>query len=490
MALAAPLPGAVAFDPEAGLPMIRNFPPEVYRGHSQIFATARAADGVMYFGTYGAIVSFDGERWRQYATTGTWTRALAIGPDGLLYVGGGGLLGRLEPSVENGELRFVSLAERLPAALRNFASVWSAGSAGDSVLFAIDGAVLEWRGGAFRTWPFPAQRPAIRSAGRNLFCHVGEQLLRWRDGDWRPFARDARIGAVRRLTMLPADRGVIAALDNGAIFSVSDDGALAPWPTGATALLERAGIRNGLRLADGTYVLTTGGEGLVHLTADGKPVRRLTAESGLANAATYGLGLGGDHELWVETANGLSVFDPLAPWSFFDPRNGRPDTIGGEPVRFQGEIVLSMSDVPPRRLKPAADGLGAAELVPFSARSAGRLSNGVIMHGALLNGGERGVVRTDREFTLIHPTVGYIEDILAMQALPDVLAIGMLRGVELARVAPDLSVQPHGPRAGLRAGNDQSRGDRRSHPLGRHHRGGRAPAATRRRRHDREPDAI
>lgn len=95
VALAAPLPGAVAFDSEAGLPMIRNFPPEVYRGHSQIFATARTADGVMYFGTYGAVVSFDGERWRQYPTTGTWTRALTLGPDGLLYVGGGGLLGRL-----------------------------------------------------------------------------------------------------------------------------------------------------------------------------------------------------------------------------------------------------------------------------------------------------------------------------------------------------------------------------------------------------------
>ena len=443
IAFAALLPlgaAAATFDPEAGLPLIRNFPPEVYRGHSQIFATTRGADGVMYFGTYGAVVSFDGERWRQFALPGTWTRTLTTGPDGLIYVGGGGMIGRLEPAPGSGELRFVSLADRLPEAQRGFASVWSAATVGDRVFFAIDGAVFAWRDGAFRVWPFPGQRAAMRSAGAQLFCHVGDQLLRWAGDDWQPFASDARLAAVRRLTVLPAERGVLVALDNGAILHVNEAGTLAPWPTPAAEFFQRAGIRNGLRLADGGYVFSTAGEGLVQLAADGTPVRRLTVASGLAHAATYGLGLGRDGHVWVETANGLSVFDPLAPWSFFDLRNGRPDTIGGEALRFAGDMILSVSDVPPLRLTRATDAFGAAQLVPFSTGTTGRLSNGVVMHGGLLNGGERGVVRLDGVSHLLHPTTSQVEDLVPLRAMPDVLVIGMLRGVELARITPQFAV--------------------------------------------------
>ncbi len=205
-----------AFDPEAGLPVIRNFPPESYRGHNQVFASVQAPDGVMNFGTYGAVVSFDGERWRQHSVPGTWIRALAAGADGLIYVGGGGLLGRFEPAADGAGPRFVSLADRLPEAQRDFATTWSAAAAGDAVLFSIDGAALAWRGGAFRVWPFPGLRPAIRAAGPAVFCHAGDQLLRWDGADWRPFARDSRLAAARRVTLLPTDTtAILVALDSG-----------------------------------------------------------------------------------------------------------------------------------------------------------------------------------------------------------------------------------------------------------------------------------
>ncbi len=437
---------AAAFDPEAGLPLIKNFPPEVYRGHSQIFATARASDGVMYFGTYGAVVSFDGERWRQFPLPGTWTRALTFGPDGLLYIGGGGMLGRLEPAPDSGELRFVSLAGHFPGKLAGDFSVWSAVAIKDRIFFATDGVVIEWhgRGPAPFNWRgFAGQRPAVRLVGDEAFCHVGDELLRWREGNWQPFARDPRLGAARRLTLLPAENGgVLAALDNGTLLRAAPDGALAPWPTPIDDFLRRTGIRNGLRLADGSYLVSTAGEGLVQLAADGVPVRRLTAASGLANAATYGLGLGRDGHVWVETANGVSAFDPLVPWSLFDARNGRPDAIGGDVLRVGREIVLAMSDVPPLRLAPAPDALGAAQLQPFSRTASGRLSNGVLLHGALLSGSERGVIRLDGESRLVRATPSPCEDIYAVQALPGVLAVGMLRGLEFVRLTPDLVATP------------------------------------------------
>ncbi|WP_414664491.1 ATP-binding protein [Horticoccus sp. 23ND18S-11] len=432
---------SATFDPEAGLPVIRNFLPETYRGHSQIFASARAPDGIMYFGTYGQVVSFDGERWRQHPVSGTWTRALTFGSDGLLYIGGGGLLGRLEADATGGGLRFVSLVDRLPAEQRGFATVWNAVTAGDAVLFAIDGATLTWRNGGFRVQPFPGQRPAVRSAANTVFCHAGDQLLRWDGQDWQPFARNAALAAARRITLLSGEAGGwVIALDAGGLLRLGADGTIAPWPTAAAEFLLRAGIRNGVRLADGSYALSTAGEGVVILSHEGTPLRRLGAESGLAHAATYGLAHGADGALWVETANGLSTFEPLAPWSVFDVRNGRPDTIGGEPSRFKGELIITMSDVAPLRLRPAPDPLGAARLEPYGNTRAARLSNMVPMHGGLLSGNERGVVRADGDRQVLHASPSQVEDMRALQQLPGVLVIGMLRGVELVRVAPDFTV--------------------------------------------------
>jgi signal transduction histidine kinase/DNA-binding NarL/FixJ family response regulator len=437
--------GAAVFDPEAGLPAIRNFSPELYRGHSQVFASARAPDGVMYFGTYGAVVSFDGERWRQYPLPGTWTRALVFGPDGLLYVGGGAQLGRLEPAPGTGELRFVSLVEKLPAAHRAFSSVWSAAAADGRVIFTIDGAVLTWSDGAFAAREFSGQRPAVRFDGRDLFLHVGDALHRWRDGEWRLAVRDPRLAAARRVTVFPATdaRGPLLALDNGTLLHMppAADGAVAlvPWSVPAADFLQRHGIRNGLRLADGGLLLSTAGAGLLQLAADGTPVRRLGSAEGLANTATYGLAFGAAGQVWVETAYGLSVFDPLSAWSVFDLRNGRADAIGGEPIRHAGTLVLAMSDVPPLRLAPAADGTASARLAPFAPAVSGRLSNSIALHGALVSGGERGLVRLDGEARLLHPTSGPCEDIYAVESIPGLVVAGLLRGVELVRIAPDFS---------------------------------------------------
>ncbi|MBL9210452.1 MAG: response regulator [Opitutaceae bacterium] len=431
-----------AFDPEAGLPVIRNFPPESYRGHNQVFASVRAADGVMYFGTYGAVVSFDGERWRQHPVPGTWIRALAAGADGRIYVGGGGLLGRLEPAAGGDGPRFVSLADRLPAAQRDFATTWSAAAAGDAVLFSIDGAALAWRDGTFRAWPFPGLRPAIRPAGADVYCHAGDQLLRWDGRDWRPFARDARLASARRLTLLPADAGaLLVALDHGALLRAESDGRLAPWPTPAADFIRRAGVRNGLRLDDGSYVLSTATEGLVFLAADGTPVRRLHGASGLAHSATYGLAQGAAGQLWVETANGLSVFDPRAPWSTFDLRNGRPDTIGGDIRRFAGEIWVTMADVTPLRLTPARDAFDAARFETLPVPGASRITNLALVHGALLSGSDRGVVRVSGTPKLLHPTDSQVEDLLPLRSVPDVIVAGLTRGAELVRLTPDLAAR-------------------------------------------------
>jgi signal transduction histidine kinase/CheY-like chemotaxis protein len=338
-------------------------------------------------------------------------------------------------------LRFASLAHRLPREHAEFDTVWSAAGADGRVFFTVDGAVLAWEpSGTFSRWPFPGIRPAVRSAGGEVFCHAGKRLLRWRGGDWRAVAEDPRLGAARRLTVLPGDGGaLVLATDVGQLLRLTAEGTLAEWSTPAAEFLRRSGIRNGLRLDDGSLVWSTAGEGLLWQRPDGTVTRRLGGGSGLAHTATYGLARGPRGELWIETANGLSVLDPVAAWTVFDTRNGRPDTIGGIPSRHQGEMVIAMGDTAPMRLRPAVDGFGHARLEPYSIAAAKRISNAILWQGGVMVGSERGLVRLDANGGLVHATSSQVEDIARVGGRPDLLAVGMLRGLEFVRVASDWS---------------------------------------------------
>jgi len=54
---------------EAGLPILRNYPPKEYRGQPQIWSIVQDAKGVLYFSGQGGFISFDGSAWRRYNRT-------------------------------------------------------------------------------------------------------------------------------------------------------------------------------------------------------------------------------------------------------------------------------------------------------------------------------------------------------------------------------------------------------------------------------------
>ena len=72
--------------------------------------------GVIYAGTGGAVLEFDGASWRRIPLSSlvTVARSMAIDDNGRIYVGAVDELGYLEPDAK-GELQFVSLLDKLPA---------------------------------------------------------------------------------------------------------------------------------------------------------------------------------------------------------------------------------------------------------------------------------------------------------------------------------------------------------------------------------------
>lgn len=92
---------------EVGMPFIKNYPPKIYKGDSQIWCVIQDKRGVMYFGSKDGVIEFDGNNWKKI-TTGFTVRSLNIDEKGRIYVGGSGDFGYLYIN-ENNTIKFESL---------------------------------------------------------------------------------------------------------------------------------------------------------------------------------------------------------------------------------------------------------------------------------------------------------------------------------------------------------------------------------------------
>ncbi|HEX8777598.1 MAG TPA: hypothetical protein VF738_05720, partial [Rhodanobacter sp.] len=138
---------------EAGLPFIRNFDPRSYGAAAQNWSLAQDRQGVIYVGNVdGAVLAFDGARWQRIPVPNrAAVRSLALGADGRIYVGTVGNLGYLEPDAA-GQLRFVSLLDKIPSSERDFADVWSIHPTADGVFFATSTQLFRYRDGTMEVW--------------------------------------------------------------------------------------------------------------------------------------------------------------------------------------------------------------------------------------------------------------------------------------------------------------------------------------------------
>jgi len=110
---------AAAGPSESGLVRIAEYPPHVCKGHSQAFQSVQGADGVVCFTHYGAVLTWDGERWGRIPVPGAgFLYGIVALNDNRFAVCGVNTVAVIEP---DGAGAFTSrfLAGELPDVVRN-----------------------------------------------------------------------------------------------------------------------------------------------------------------------------------------------------------------------------------------------------------------------------------------------------------------------------------------------------------------------------------
>jgi signal transduction histidine kinase/CheY-like chemotaxis protein len=325
---------------ERGRPLAQHFSLRDMERSYQASAPAQDAAGVLYFGDWSATLTFDGAEWNAvempYARL---VRAVAMGADDLVYVGGYNQLGYLRPT-PRGRREFVSLLDRLPEDARDFRDVLAIAAGPEGVVYATARQLLHWNGQQFTLIDHDAGAPLV--AAGTLYLHrSGQPLRRFIGGRLEEVSRDVALihSAVVMVAPLAQGELLVGTAERG-LFRVRDGRAEA-WRTDLDALTPAVRLTRGLRLADGTLVLARQSGGVVVLDADGKILTAFDESTGLPNNLVRSIATDREGGIWLGHPAGTTRLESPRRFTLFDRLNGLGDVGYRNLARHDGRLFTA-----------------------------------------------------------------------------------------------------------------------------------------------------
>ncbi len=129
---------------EQGTPLLQNFAPQGFHAARDTWHIVQGQDGLMYFANSSGVLIFNGHRWERVTLDGnSAARALAVGPNGRVYVGGINQYGYLnrQPSGSHVYVSLSNLDEK-----RNVGNIWNIHPRSWGVYFMAQGSIFLLRG--------------------------------------------------------------------------------------------------------------------------------------------------------------------------------------------------------------------------------------------------------------------------------------------------------------------------------------------------------
>ncbi len=359
--------------PEHGLPLIRNFAPRAYGAANQVWRGVIDAEGRAFFGVRDNVIVFDGLAWTKIPVpNGAHLRALALDAAGTVWVGGVNELGRIVAGPD-GRRVYESLRDRVPAEVGDLRDIWRTYATADGIWFQSNQAVLCWRNDKFEVWPMN-ERYVV------LSFWLGDHLLVARSDGWfRPLPGGgwaqlgdpaAKLGNLMPHFAVPHPAGGwLMALqgEKGAVVGLGrwDGHTLVYEPHPLDAYFRAKRPYEGLRLADGRYLIATLQGGLVVLGPDLSFQTLLNEKLGLPSDAVISAVEDRHGAVWLGTEFGVSRVQLHPAYTWISAANGLARATTHPLVRWRGDLLVGGTASLQRVRRPAVPPF-ATELERFN----------------------------------------------------------------------------------------------------------------------------
>lgn len=302
------------------LPPIEKFTAEDYIGDNQNWMVSQGADHYIYVANNRGLLEYNGAEWLTYTSpNNTIIRAVNV-IGNKIYTGCYAEFGYWLKN-EFGTLEYVSLLPKLDSKIPEDEQIWNIIGYNEWVIFQSSNSIYFYNTETetFKIITATNIIYKIFKVNNRIYYHVAnEGLFVIEDGQPKLVIDKPIIQSGRVINIFKSDESLIILTRNSGFYKFQN-GDLLKWEVPADTLINKMSIFSSIQLDDGSFMVGTISDGVLHLTRDGSLDYQITQKNGLSNNTVLSLFEDKADNVWAGLDNGINCINAKSPLkTFFD----------------------------------------------------------------------------------------------------------------------------------------------------------------------------
>ena len=302
------------------LPPIQKFSSENYMGDNQNWMISQAANQYIYVANNKGLLEYNGAKWTSYSSpNNTIIRAVNV-IGNKIYTGCYGEFGYWLKN-EFGALKYTSLLPKLRKKMLEDEQIWNILGYGEWVIFQSSNSLYLYntKNETFKIVKSTNNIYKVFKVNNHIYFHVAnEGLYVLENGKPRLLISNPVIKAGRVINVFKTDESLVILTRNSGLYKFQGT-IFEKWDVPVDALLKKTNVFSGIQLEDGSFMIGTISDGVLHVSKNGNLEYQITQKKGLSNNTVLSIFEDVSNNVWLALDNGINCINAKsAVNNFFD----------------------------------------------------------------------------------------------------------------------------------------------------------------------------
>ncbi|MDY5239450.1 transcriptional regulator [Bacteroides helcogenes] len=281
---------------------VTNYTRHIYKAGTQNWSIQQHDNGWMYVANNKGLLEFDGVEWNTYPIRNAKTRAVKMGHDGRIYIGGMGQFGYFTPN-RLGGLSYTCLSDSL-SPKTNVGIIWNILEDRDRVYFQSDVSFFVLNKGRVEKLKHPSEIQASLILKNRFYTVSSAGLMQLNGKNFQLLATSLEMGAmVKEGGLLPyGDKILLVSRQNGLF--LYDGTAIRKFATAADDFCRKSQLFCAA-LKDSLLALGSIQEGVCLLNLKTGETEVVSIGNGLQDKTVLNMAFDREGQLWLGLDNGI-----------------------------------------------------------------------------------------------------------------------------------------------------------------------------------------
>ena len=302
-----------------GLPDVRNYKRNEYKGGTQNWNIGQDKNGNLYFANNNGLLQFDGSSWRKYPLPNlTSVRCLKINDSGKIFVGGYNEFGYFQPN-EKGKLKYTSLAKSVDKnKIKIIDFIWKIHTFNGETIFQSFARIYIFKNNKLTILEAPKRFQFSFVVRNKLYLQdEGKGILEYKNGKLYQLPNTTSFNNTEIWAMQALDKNkiLIITLEKGLF--IYENNTVKPWNTEANNFVKKNNSLGGVTIKNNFIVLNSVLDGIAICDFNGKIIQHLNRKKGLQNNTVLTSFIDNKNNLWLGLDNGIAFVNEGSPFTYF-----------------------------------------------------------------------------------------------------------------------------------------------------------------------------